>query len=207
MAGEMAGKDGLKFGELGPRAAHLCVDAQRMFAEETDWHTPWLARILPNIERLTAAHPERTVFTRFVPIRSAEEGRGAWRRYYDHWPKMTLDALGPEMVDLVPSLIRFTPPAKVVDKLVYSPWMKPDLERMLEAEAIDTLVVTGGETDVCVLATILGAVDRGYRVIVACDAVCSSADQTYDAMMFLYQSRFGEQIETAPTAEILDAWH
>ena len=32
------------------------------------------------------------------------------------------------------------------------------------------------------------------------------ADQTYDAMMFLYQSRFGEQIETAPTAEILDAW-
>jgi nicotinamidase-related amidase len=68
-------------------------------------------------------------------------------------------------------------------------------------------VVTGGETDVCVLATILGAVDRGYRVIVAADAVCSSADQTYDAMMFLYHSRFGEQIETAPTAEILDAWH
>ena len=202
----MAGKDGLKFGELGPRAVHLCVDAQRMFSEETDWHTPWLARILPNIERLTAVRPERTVFTRFVPLRSPEEGRGAWRRYYEHWPKMTLDALGPEMVELMPSLTRFVPPAKVVDKLVYSPWMRPDLERMLEAEAIDTLVVTGGETDVCVLATILGAVDRGYRVIVACDAVCSSADQTYDAMMVLYQSRFGEQIETAPTAEILDAW-
>ena len=53
----MARKDGLKFGDLGPRAAHLCVDAQRMFSEETDWHTPWLARILPNIERIAAAHP------------------------------------------------------------------------------------------------------------------------------------------------------
>lgn len=119
---------------------------------------------------------------------------------------MTLEALGPEMVDLVPSVTRFVPPAKVVDKLVYSPWLKPELAGLLEAEAIDTLVVTGGETDVCVLATILGAVDRGYRVIVACDAVCSSADQTYDAMMFLYQSRFGEQIETASTDEILGAW-
>ncbi|HJE24725.1 MAG TPA: cysteine hydrolase [Methylorubrum populi] len=202
----MAGNQGLKFGALGAKAVHLCVDAQRMFSEETDWHTPWLARILPNIERLAAAHPERTVFTRFVPIRSPKEGRGAWRRYYEHWPTMTFDALGPEMVDLVPSLKPYVPPAKVVDKLVYSPWMGPELDRMLEPEGIDTLVVTGGETDVCVLATILGAVDRGYRVIVACDAVCSSADQTYDAMMFLYQSRFGEQIETAPTDEILRAW-
>ncbi|MEE7455530.1 cysteine hydrolase [Methylorubrum populi] len=202
----MAGRDGLKFGGLGLKAAHLCVDAQRMFAEETDWHTPWLARILPNLERITAAHPQRTVFTRFVCPASPGEAAGAWRRYYEHWPSMTLNALGPEMVDLLPSLSRFVPPARVVDKRVYSPWMEPELEQVLRAEAIDTLVVTGGETDVCVLASILGAVDRGYRVIVACDAVCSSADQTYDAMMFLYQSRFGEQIETAPTAEILDAW-
>jgi len=32
----MARQDGLKFGDLGSRAAHLCVDAQPMFSEKTD---------------------------------------------------------------------------------------------------------------------------------------------------------------------------
>lgn len=202
----MAGGEGLRFGGLGPRAVHVCVDAQRMFAEETAWHTPWLGRILPRLERLCAAHPARTVFTRFVPVRAAGDGHGTWRRYYERWPSMTRAALGAAMIDLVPALARFAPPARVIDKPVYSPWMGPELQATLAAGGIDTLIVSGGETDVCVLATILGAVDRGYRVIVACDAVCSSADQTYDAMMFLYQSRFGSQIETASTEEILDAW-
>jgi nicotinamidase-related amidase len=34
----------------------------------------------------------------------------------------------------------------------------------------DAIVITGAETDVCVLAAVLGAVDFGYRVVVAEDA-------------------------------------
>jgi hypothetical protein len=26
---------------------HICVDVQRMFAEETPWHVPWMARVIP----------------------------------------------------------------------------------------------------------------------------------------------------------------
>ena len=195
---------GLRFGALGERTTHLCVDAQRMFAEKTDWHTPWLNRILPRIERITAAQPSRTVFTRFVPAESAAQCTGTWRRYYERWPAMTLERLPAAMVDLVPSLAGFVPPARVFDKATYSPWIEPDFASLLPDA--DTLVVTGGESDVCVLATVLGAVDRGYRVVIAADAVCSSADETYDAMVTLYCSRFGEQIEVAPTDDILEAW-
>jgi hypothetical protein len=46
--------------------------------------------------------------------------------------------------------------------------------------------VTGGETDVCVLATVLGAVDYGYRSIVLGDALCSASDADHDAMLELY---------------------
>lgn len=198
--------EGLRFGPVGGQAVHLRVDAQRLFAEETAWHTPWLRHVLPNVERIAAARPERTVFTRFIPARSAERCGGAWRRSYARWSSMTREALPSGMVDLVPSLARFAPPAKVVDKRVYSPWLEPTLEAMLRGGGIDTLVVSGGETDVCVLATILGAIDRGYRVVVAWDAICSSADETHDATMVLYASRFGEQIETAATDEILDSW-
>jgi nicotinamidase-related amidase len=67
--------------------------------------------------------------------------------------------------------------------------------------------VSGGETDVCVLATVLGAVDRGYRVVVATDALCSSSDETHDAMMTLYHNRYGQQVETVTTNTILDSWN
>ena len=75
---------GLRFGPVGPKAIHLCVDMQTLFAERTDWHVPWLERVLPAVTRLAEAHPERTVFTRFVPPERPEDAAGAWRRYYAH---------------------------------------------------------------------------------------------------------------------------
>ncbi|MBY3300986.1 cysteine hydrolase, partial [Rhizobium laguerreae] len=53
-------------GEVG-EWRHLCVDVQRMFAEDTPWHVPWMARVSPQIEELAGRHPSRTIFTRFLP--------------------------------------------------------------------------------------------------------------------------------------------
>jgi nicotinamidase-related amidase len=179
---------------------------QRLFADDTDWHTPWMERVLPNIVRIVEAHPVRSIFTRFIPAQEPGQGRGTWRRYYENWESMTIRRLGPEMVELVPELKRFVPPAQVIDKHVYSPWLERNLDNLLRDTPIDTLIVSGGETDVCVLATVLGAVDRGYRVVVATDALCSSTDETHDAMMTLYHNRYGQQVETVTTDTILDSW-
>jgi nicotinamidase-related amidase len=110
------------------------------------------------------------------------------------------------MVDLVPALARFAPPARLVDKPVYSPWLSTSLHTDLQRAAIDTLVISGGETEVCVLATVLGAIDFGYRVVIATDALCSSADTTHEAMLEIYGSRYGMQVETATVEEILEVW-
>jgi nicotinamidase-related amidase len=156
--------------------------------------------------RLVAAHPARAIFTRFIPAEQPGEGRGRWRRYYENWASMTISRLGREMVELVSELTRFVPPARVIDKKVYSPWLEGHLDDLLRNTPVDTLVVSGGETDVCVLATVLGAVDRGYRVVVATDALCSSSDETHDAMMTLYHNRYGQQVETVTTDTILESW-
>jgi len=52
---------------------------------------------------------------------------------------------------------------------------------------------SGGEIDVCELATMFGAIDWGFRVILVTDALCGSADETHDAMMNVYTNRFGER--------------
>ena len=56
------------------------------------------------------------------------------------------------------------------------------------------------------LATVLGAVDLGYRVIVVHDGVCSSSDEGHDALMQLYHRRYSEQIEVADAQTILAQW-
>src|SRR4051794_34923072 len=197
---------GLHNGPLTASCAHLCIDMQTLFAGHTDWHTPWMERVLPVVERLVAAWPERTIFTRFIPADRPGEGSGTWRRYWERWSSMTLAALPPDAVELIPSLARFAPPAEVVDKRVYSPWIDSDLHERLQARGIDTLVVSGAETDVCVLAAVLGAVDRGYRAVVATDAICSSSDHTHDALLTLYRERYGQQVEAATAEDILRAW-
>jgi nicotinamidase-related amidase len=119
---------------------------------------------------------------------------------------MTIDQLGPDMIGLVQDLAKFVPPARIFDKHVYSPWTGTDLHQQLRSAGIGTVVITGGETDVCVLATMLGAIDWGFRVILVTDALCSSADETHDAMMNVYMNRFGEQVETVTTETLLAGW-
>jgi nicotinamidase-related amidase len=196
----------LPYGPLDERTVHLCIDMQRLFADQTPWHTPWMSRVLPIVTRIAEAHPEQTIFTRFIPARDPDELPGSWRRYYRRWADLTLDRIDPGLVELVPQLARLIPPAITIDKRVYSPFSEPRLLRLLRQRHTESLVITGAETDICVLATVLDAVDRGYRVILAADALCSSSDQTHDALMTLYRARFREQIETAESETILAAW-
>jgi nicotinamidase-related amidase len=68
------------------------------------------------------------------------------------------------------------------------------------------LIISGSETDVCVLAPVLDAVDIGYRVIVVRDAICSSSDEGHEMLMRLYHTRYTEQIETANAEAVLARW-
>jgi hypothetical protein len=89
---------------------------QTLLAERTDWHLPWLERVLPAVTRLAEARRERTVFTRFVPPARPEDATGAWRRHYAHRRHITGERLAPRPVRLVPALAALVPAATVIDK-------------------------------------------------------------------------------------------
>jgi nicotinamidase-related amidase len=191
---------------LSERSIHLCVDVQRLFTHDGPWATPWLEPTLPAIIEIAERHAARTIFTRFIPPARAEDMPGQWQRYYRQWKGVTRERLDPRLLDLVPPLDALVPPATVVDKPVYSPFHGWRLPALLRERGADTLVITGAETDVCVLATVLGAIDHGYRVVVVTDAMCSSSDHGHEALLDLYRQRFTEQVSTARVEEVLDAW-
>jgi len=185
------------------RIVHLCVDMQRMFTEETDWYLPWSRRVMPNIIQLVKAAPERTIFTQFIPPKRTDECFGAWRDYYRRWPFMLLDELNPHMLDIDTALAEFVPSARLFKKNIYSPWQTGELHKTLQDHNIRILIISGGETDVCVLATVLGAIDLGYHVLLARDALCSSSDDAHDAALDLYHRRYSVQVHPMDTQDIL----
>ena len=187
----------------GHGAAHLCIDMQNLLKETSPWPTPWAQAVLPQIIALTARMPERTIFTRFIPPRNPADMPGTWRRFYEKWRCVTREFIDGDVVELLEPLREFTPPARLVDKMTYSAFSNSMLQHQLLEWKTDTLIVTGAETDVCVLATVLAAIDRGYKILLPVDAVCSSSDECHDSLMTLYRQRFSEQVETVDTEYLL----
>ena len=191
---------------IGPNTVHLCIDMQRLFSDEGPWAMAWMPRVTPKVEQLVERAPDRTIFTRFLPPETPEDVPGRWRAYYEKWAQVTRSQLDNRLIGLLPALGRYAPPAVIFDKAVYSAFGNPELQRHLRSRQIDTLIFSGSETDVCVLSSALAAVDYGYRVIIAEDAVCSSSDEGHDALLKLFNHRFSIQLEPAKVEAILSAW-
>jgi nicotinamidase-related amidase len=191
---------------LGPRTLHVVVDMQRVFAEATDWRVPAIAAVTEPILALARAHARDTLFTRFMTPPTVESANGDWRRFYARWPSVLRDRMEPAMFDLMESFAPFVPPAEVCDKTTFSAFASADFVASLARRGIQTLVLSGVETDVCVLATALDAVDRGLHVVLATDGLTSWSAAGHRAALEAIYPRFDQQIESATVAEILTAW-
>ena len=119
---------------------------------------------------------------------------------------MTREAIDPRLLELVEPLACFVPPARVIDKPANSVFSRPGFAAALKRRGFTTLVVTGGETDVCVLATVMQAIDLGFRIVLPTDALCSTSDGAHDALVDLFHARFSTQVEATTTEELLRHW-
>ena len=187
-------------------AVHLCLDMQNLIGPAGPWAARWAERILPAVVTLVEHAPQRCIFTRFVPPADETDLPACWRSFYRAWPGMTAREVDPDAIELMAPLKIFTPPAPVLDKTRFSAFSNPALHAGLCSLAAETIIVSGAETDMCVLATALAAIDLGYHVIVATDAVCSSADPGHEAALRLTRDRFSQQMQAMSTAEICEVW-
>jgi nicotinamidase-related amidase len=181
---------------------------QRIFSAEGPWPTPWMDKVLPITAALTSRHPERTVFTRFIPRARPEQMPGMWQRNYARSRVATRDVLPLELLELMPPLGTFCPPATIVDKTRYSAFAEPGLIDHLRQREAYALIVSGSETDLCVLATVLDA-----RLILASEtSPCATPSAvpltkvSHEMLMRLYHTCYTEQIETADAEAILSRW-
>lgn len=96
----------------------------------------------------------------------------------------------------------------VIDKPGYGAFHATPLQAQLAARAINTLVLCGVTTEVCVHSTLREAVDRGYRCLLVGDG-CAASDPALQApalaMVGVEGGIFGQVVPTEALLEVIRA--
>ncbi len=188
------------------RAMHIVIDMQRLFADHPDWAVKDVGRIRKEVTWLAEHKPGRTFWTRFIPAQNAAAAKGSWRKYYEQWPRATLDGGGTDYVDLLLEHRTLAGKAAIFDKDTFSAFGNAKLVEALNAAGTETVILSGVETDVCVWATALDAVDAGFFVVLARDALASGTPEAHHALLDVIAPRFAPQVAVMNHAELEAAW-
>ena len=86
-----------------------------------------------------------------------------------------LDELKPEPTDII------------LPKRRFSAFFKTDLDQTLRVLAVDTIVVTGVTTEVCVLMTVTDGLSHDFSVILLEDCCASRSKEFHQACLGLYR--------------------
>lgn len=157
---------------LDPDAtALLVIDMQNIFTDpDAPIGSPGGAKIIPSINRL--AHFCRgsgipVIWTLWAPNPSNVGRIGLWfegtATLPEADPLMQLDAA----MAVGPGDVRIRKPK-------YDAFWGTDLEAVLKTSAVDSIILTGIATDVCVAQTLVGAFTRDYNCVVACDGTATN---------------------------------
>ena len=93
----------------------------------------------------------------------------------------------------------------VIDKNTSSPFNSTGFEWLLRNLEVETLVVVGMATDMCVETTARDAADRGFNVIVVEDATATFFEHHHRAALSGFARVFGQVWDTARVLEALAA--
>jgi ureidoacrylate peracid hydrolase len=94
----------------------------------------------------------------------------------------------------------------VIRKRWYDAFAGSDLDGVLRARSVTSLVVTGTMTDICVLATVVGAFNREYRVTVVEDAVSTLWPEIQRATLDIIGRAFGRVVSSKSVIDTVTTW-
>jgi ureidoacrylate peracid hydrolase len=183
------------------RTAHVIVDLQTGFiAPGSVAETPMNLEILPNVDKISAAVRKTgglNIFLRFTydPGWSAFYGRFAPGKGEPFKQAFTAGAeqhaLWPDM-DVQPEDV-------ILDKTRFSALIPGacDLDAVLQAHGLDTLIVTGCVSNCCCESTIRDALQMNYNVVFVHDANAAASDADHNGAVADLFSFFGCDICTA----------
>ncbi|MDQ3817078.1 MAG: cysteine hydrolase [Acidobacteriota bacterium] len=210
------------------KSALLVVDVQRYFARPdypfaqtfeklvpgstAGYFERVKSRVLPNIQRLQQAFRSRGLPVIFCIAGSYTEDGRDLPQWLSDFNQLSLMLLGQRSIPMVndPSWQideSISPLAGeiVLNKTSSGPLNSTKLDQTLHNMGINSLIVCGLTTAVCVTQTAREAADRGFRVIVAEDACTEMSEEMHRAALETFSLTFGRVRNTDALIELFAA--
>jgi maleamate amidohydrolase len=194
---------------FGRRPALLVVDVNRGFTDSASPLVCDLEGVVEAIRRLLDEARRAGIPVVFTTVSYSEGDRVAAAAFIDKVPALLTLEAGTPWVEIDPRIAPL-PSEPVLNKLFASAFFGTPLQSLLTAAGCDSLIVTGASTSGCVRATVVDALQHGYRPVVPREAVGDRNLQAHEANLYDIDAKYGHVVsldETLAHLEELAAAH
>jgi maleamate amidohydrolase len=189
---------------FGERPALLVVDMNVGFTDPASPLACPLDEVVAAVQQLLRASRVVGVPVIYTTVAYDEEGLETAAAFVDKIPALATLEAGSRWVEIDP---RIAPRADepVLTKLFASAFFGTELAGLLDAAGRDSLIVAGASTSGCVRATVLDALQHGYRPVVPLEAVGDRNPEAHEANLYDIDAKYGDVVSLEETLAHLDA--
>jgi nicotinamidase-related amidase len=187
---------------FGSRPALLVIDLSTGFTDPSLPLGSDLSAQIDATNRLSRLARSRDVPVIFSAVRYEEANlrdAGLWYRKMRGQSTLHVDARGHE---LDPRLLRGDRDA-ILYKKYASCFFGTDLTPRLVCAGVDTLIITGTSTSGCVRASVVDAVQLGFRPIVVAEGVGDRSRASHQQSLFDIDTKYGDVVRLAEAEDYL----
>jgi nicotinamidase-related amidase len=180
---------------FGRRPALLVIDVNLGFTDPASPLVCDLDGVVAAIRRLLDETRRAGLPVVYTTVSYDEGDKVAAAAFIDKIPALLTLQAGSRWVEIDPRLAPQTG-EPVLNKLFASAFFGTALSSLLAAAGCDSVIVTGASTSGCVRATVVDAIQHGYRPLVPREAVGDRNSAAHQANLYDIDAKYGDVVST-----------
>jgi maleamate amidohydrolase len=189
---------------FGERPALIVVDVNVGFTDPASPLACDLDDVVVAIQRLLGETRAAGFPVVYTTVSYTEADRRTAGVFIEKVPALLTLEAGSRWVEIDPRISPLSD-EPVLNKLFASAFYGTALASYLVANGCDSLIVTGASTSGCVRATVVDALQHGYRPIVPRDAVGDRNPATHEANLYDIDTKYGDVVSLDEVVAHLEA--
>jgi maleamate amidohydrolase len=186
---------------FGERPALIVVDVNVGFTDPASPLACDLDDVVVAIQRLLGETRAAGFPVVYTTVSYTEADRRTAAVFIEKVPALLTLEAGSRWVEIDPRISPLSD-EPVLNKLFASAFYGTALASYLVANGCDSLIVTGASTSGCVRATVVDALQHGYRPIVPRDAVGDRNPAAHEANLYDIDTKYGDVVSVDDVVEM-----
>ena len=189
---------------FGAHPALLIIDMNNAFTDPESPLVCDLDSVVAAIAKLLEGSRRAGIPVVYTNVIMDAGSQQAAKAFIDKIPVLTFMAPGTRWIE-IDERIAPLPDEAVLVKNFASSFFGTALSSLLASAGCDSVIVTGASTSGCVRASVVDALQHGYRPLIPREAVGDRNQAAHEANLFDMDAKYGDVVSLADTLEYLEA--